>query len=139
MGEFRYIGYEALQARAMKALTLATEKAQHDLVAMAKPLTGYDTGAERSGIHAEPLAVSGMSVIGRVSSSEYYDVWQHEGTGPHIIRAQPGHFLAWPGAGHPVREVHHPGTPATHFLSRPLIQLRPIFEAALRAAASQEF
>ena len=54
------------------------------------------------------------------------------GTKPHIIRPKgqgryhagkqltQGSALWWPGASHPVREVHHPGTSPDDFLGRGL-------------------
>jgi hypothetical protein len=34
------------------------------------------------------------------------------GTKPHIIEARDKQALSWPGAAHPVKRVHHPGTEA---------------------------
>lgn len=36
------------------------------------------------------------------------------GTRPHDITAGPGKLLWWPGLAHPVKAVHHPGSPAFH-------------------------
>lgn len=38
--------------------------------------------------------------------------WFEEGTKPHVIRPKNKKALFWKGAAHPVRIVHHPGTPA---------------------------
>lgn len=53
--------------------------------------------------------------------------WHQEGTDPYVIRAKPGHSLAWPGMqlredskGHAqpawVTKVNHPGLPARPFM-----------------------
>lgn len=39
------------------------------------------------------------------------------GTRPHIIRPKNAQALWWPGAAHPVKVVHHPGTPAHYVMS----------------------
>jgi len=40
------------------------------------------------------------------------------GTKPHTITARNAKALFWPGAEHPVRSVHHPGTKANQFMER---------------------
>ena len=40
------------------------------------------------------------------------------GTAPHIIEPKNGKALFWPGAEHPVRIVHHPGTKPNRFMER---------------------
>lgn len=117
MGEFRYVGTAALEAMALRACTVAVQKAQHDLLAGAQPLTHVDTGAERAGIHANPVKVSGTSVTGSVESSMEYDIYQHEG---------------WNAGG----GMHVPGT---HFLEKPLIEGRAAFLAAVAQAGRAEF
>lgn len=43
-----------------------------------------------------------------------------QGTPPHIIEPRDKKALAWPGGKHPVRRVHHPGTPAFHVMRNAL-------------------
>jgi len=40
------------------------------------------------------------------------------GTGPHIIEPKNARALYWPGAEHPVKIVHHPGTKANDYMGR---------------------
>jgi phage gpG-like protein len=51
-----------------------------------------------------------------VGTDRVYAVFHQLGTfGPYEIRAKNKKALAWPGAGHPVRKVIHPGLPARPF------------------------
>lgn len=45
-----------------------------------------------------------------------YAEFVHGGTRAHDIRPRLKKALFWPGAGHPVRGVHHPGTAPNPFL-----------------------
>jgi hypothetical protein len=40
------------------------------------------------------------------------------GTAPHIIEPKNAQALYWPGAAHPVRIVHHPGSKANPYMER---------------------
>ena|SRR5665213_1473511 len=40
------------------------------------------------------------------------------GTAPHTILPKDKKALFWPGAAHPVRSVHHPGTKPNQFMER---------------------
>lgn len=50
----------------------------------------------------------------RVLSDDEQAAIVEYGTRPHTITAGPGKVLWWPGAPHPVKTVHHPGSPAYH-------------------------
>jgi hypothetical protein len=54
------------------------------------------------------------------------DHWSYVeyGTPPHVIRPSTKQALWWPGAAHPVRGVHHPGTPEQAFMRRALYKKR---------------
>lgn len=115
MGEFRYVGIGALQARAMKACKRAVEQSAEHLVGEAMPLTRVDTGTERAGIHATDATIYANSVIARVQTggaSSEYDFFQHEGT----------KYMS-----------------GTHFISIPLIENRPFYIEAMRRAAKAVF
>lgn len=43
-------------------------------------------------------------------------IYQDQGTRPHVIRPRKKRALFWPGAGHPVKRVNHPGTKAMHYM-----------------------
>jgi bacteriophage HK97-gp10 putative tail-component len=50
------------------------------------------------------------SVVGVVRSGLHYAQFVEEGTRPHLIGPRRKRALYWPGAAHPVRVVHHPGS-----------------------------
>lgn len=58
------------------------------------------------------------------------------GTAPHVIRPVNAQALYWPGAAHPVKLVHHPGTKANDYPARALEVARPAFRAVLEADAA---
>lgn len=47
------------------------------------------------------------------------------GTQPHEILPSTKEALFWPGAAHPVKAVHHPGTKANDYLGRIVSQAQP--------------
>lgn len=83
----------------------------------------------------ETIVADGSKVyIGQLDGPNY---WTHVeyGTPPHEITPRGGtyrnaagrtvhHALSWPGAKHPVRRVHHPGTPEYAPMRRALYRLR---------------
>lgn len=142
MPEVTYIGLEALLAKGRAAVLRAVTQADEDLVARQMEAAPVDTGTLRASIHVESIVESGDTVQATNATggeSSAYAIFVHEGTGAHIIRARDGGFLAWPGADHPVREVHHPGTRANPFMGRPLIENIALYERAMIAAAAGEF
>ena len=72
-----------------------------------------------------------------IKSPAEYAIYQDQGTRPHMIypkgqatyhagqKLTSGKALWWPGAKHPVRAVHHPGTKAKHFVDKSFRQLKP--------------
>lgn len=118
MGEFRFVGQAALEAKAMRALTRAVGKAAHDLEGRAKAAAPVDTGTLRASIHVEGPAAgaSAHSVVAKVKTggeADEYAVYQHEGTSR--------------------------GVPATKFLEGPLLEMTPVYKAFLEAAVRAEF
>lgn len=63
----------------------------------------------------------------------------HDGSKPHIIRPVRAKALMWPGAGHPVRVVHHPGNKANRFFERAAVSSRSAVERELAAWADRAF
>lgn len=140
MGEFRYVGREALFARAVSAVTEAVNQSANDLVALAAARAPVDTGTLRASIHTDGAKISGFSVTAKVATggeANDYAVFVHEGTGPHIIRPRNGRFLHFGDTFTTI--VHHPGTHATKFLERPLLENRGLYVAYMRAAAARAF
>lgn len=140
MGEFRYIGTQTLLAKGIAAVTEAVEQSANHLVAAAAAAAPVDTGTLRASIHTDGARVGGFTVTAKVATggeANDYAVYVHEGTGPHIIRAKNGGFLHFGDTF--VRSVHHPGTIATKFLERPLLEYRPLYLEAMRRAAAAAF
>lgn len=53
-----------------------------------------------------------------------YAIYVEEGAGPHLIYPNSKNALWWEGLAHPVNMVHHPGSPATHFMREALYRER---------------
>lgn len=140
MATITYIGYAALQARAMSAVTAAVVESAEHLTAAAQAASGVDTGTQRAGIHVADVTVGGLTVSARVQTggeSSGYSIYNHEGTRAHVIRPRNGKALAFNGVV--VRSVNHPGTAPSKFLERPLLENRPVYLAAMAAASRGVF
>lgn len=72
-----------------------------------------ETGALKASLRKD---MEGTTAI--ISANTPYAIFVEEGAGPHTIVGN--EYLFWPGASHPVHEVHHPGNEATHFLKNAL-------------------
>ena len=122
--------------------TAFTESAL-ELEAAAKRGVGRKTGAlQRSITHridGAPIpAFAEVGLLGggpRTKAGQPYGPMHHDGTGPHVIRPKAKRALFWPGARHPVRGVHHPGTRANPFLTNALNASRSKIEGYFAAAA----
>ncbi|MBU4460302.1 MAG: phage virion morphogenesis protein [Verrucomicrobia bacterium] len=71
---------------------------------------------KRSGLlwrSARIVALDGHAVT--VGTDRPYAAAHQFGTGPYTIRPRGKRALYWPGAGHPVGIVHHPGLPPRPF------------------------
>lgn len=79
-----------------------------------------DTGALLADLDCE---VSGLHARIGARSVEHA-IFVEEGTAPHVIEPDEKDALYWAGAAHPVKRVHHPGTPATHFMRESLYRER---------------
>lgn len=77
------------------------------------------TGEYRRGLGRERIRVRGKGGV-RVTAAAPHSAVLEFGSRPHIIEAKNGKALFWAGAEHPVRRVHHPGTPARHTLRNAL-------------------
>lgn len=140
MPEVTYCGYAVLIAKGRAALLAGITQADEDLVHQQMAAAPVKTGTLRASIHIESIVESGDTVEATNATggeSSAYALFVHEGTGPHVIRGNP--WLAIPGLGHPVREVHHPGTHANRYMGDPLLANIGLYERALAAAAAGEF
>lgn len=88
------------------------------ITAAAKAMAGVRTGALKASINLvqEPTHIGQKMTIGSPLSYAYM---HHEGTRPHIIRADSGGLLRFSSKGRVVysRAVMHPGTRPNRYLS----------------------
>ncbi len=69
------------------------------------------------------MADSGLA--GTLKATAAHARYVHEGTRPHVILPRKKKALFWPGAGHPVRKVKHPGTKPNPFFVRAISKAGP--------------
>ncbi len=104
--------YEAVerdQIKFLKGVGLAIERA-------AKRIVTVDTGQLRGAIRAaNPERLFGDARV-KVIANKSYAQYVEMGTRPHEIRPKTKKALFWPGAAHPVKVVHHPGTKKKPFM-----------------------
>lgn len=142
MGTFRYVGLPTLLGRLEFATVSAVEQGANHLVSEAQAAAPNRTGALAASIHTDGAKLVGLgaeAVVRTGAEASEYAVPQHEGSGPHVIKAKNGSALMFPGADHPVRQVNHPGNPATKFLEDPLLQMSAQFKVYCRAAMRAQF
>lgn len=142
MGEFSYISYAALQARAMAALQAGVAQGAEHLVGEQQAQAGIVTGALRGSIHVAELVVAGLTVRARTATggeASEYAIFHHEGTGPHHILPVTASALFWPGAAFPVAGVTHPGTSPNKYMEEPLIAIAPVYREFVRRSAAAAF
>ena len=60
-----------------------------------------------------------------------YAIYVIKGTRPHDIYPVNAKALYWPGADHPVKVVHHPGTEANDYFTTGVENARPEIDAAI--------
>lgn len=140
MGTFRYVGDAVLQQRAMAAIAAAVNQSANHLVAASAAAAPVDEGTLRASIHTDGAKISGLTATARVQTggeANEYAIFVHEGTGPHKIVPRQAKALAFGGIV--VKSVNHPGTAATKFMERPLLQHRSTYLAYLAAAARSNF
>jgi hypothetical protein len=66
-----------------------------------------------SAVHVRKSKGSSMGIV---SVGVEYGADLEEGTNPHEIRPKNKKALYWKGASHPVKAVHHPGTPPKPYM-----------------------
>jgi hypothetical protein len=102
MGEFRYIGFAALRAKAMAALEQAVNETAEDLVGKSQAATPVVSGTLKGSIHTDGAKVSGDTVTARVETggeSSAYAAIVHEGhrsDGSYPRKAGPAKFIERP-------------------------------------------
>ena len=142
MPEVTYIGLGALVALARTAVEEAVTQSSEDLVGAQMAAAPVRTGTLRASIHVDSIVAGGDSVTATNATggeSSSYAIFVHEGTGPHEIYPKNALALFWPGAAHPVKVVHHPGTHAHRFMSDPLLANIGVYQEAMARAAAGVF
>lgn len=87
----------------------------------------------RSGRLRASIVARHKGANGYAFSSVAYGKLVVQGTRPHLILPRARRALFWPGAGHPVRRVRHPGTKPDHFPERAVQRSLPALRVLLRA------
>lgn len=77
------------------------------------------SGEYRRGLKRDRFTARGKGGV-RVTATADHSAVLEFGSRPHIIEPKNKKALSWPGAAHPVKRVHHPGTQARHTLRNAL-------------------
>lgn len=77
------------------------------------------SGEYRRGLRKDRFARRGRAGV-RVTATAGHSAVLEFGSRPHDITPKTKQALHWPGAEHPVKKVHHPGTAARHTLRNAL-------------------
>jgi len=104
---------EAAGPRAEERARLVVAKTAEDTVRDAQNDVPVATGHLKSTIGSDPDP-DGLGFEAGPTASYGGDV--EFGTPAHVIEARNAKALFWPGAGHPVRRVNHPGTAPQPYL-----------------------
>jgi hypothetical protein len=99
--------------------------------------TTKDTVPWRTGFLVQTF--SAMMEVGKLHwyPTASYARFVEFGTAPHTILPKNGRALMWPGADHPVRIVHHPGTRANPFMERIVASAQEDINAQFGMALTQ--
>jgi hypothetical protein len=111
-----------------------------DALKLAAPVAPDGTpgrGRLRDSIRYETKASEGGIVI-TFTAQVPYAGYVVDGTEPHTIAPNAKKALFWPGAAHPVRLVHHPGTRPNDFARRAIEPLLKVIQARLEAAVAEQ-
>ncbi len=104
--------YEAVehdQIKFLKGVGLIVERSAKRKV---RVRTGQTRGSIRAANPERLIGGAQVKVVANKSTAQYLEM----GTRPHEIRPKTKKALFWPGAAHPVKVVHHPGTKSYPFM-----------------------
>ena len=136
MSTLRWYGKE-LGDKILKASARGIDSITADCVRDAKANAPKVTTTYQGSIQMRPAVVKGYIVVGLWGSFNVaYALGLELGTPPHIIRPRNKKALYWPGAEHPVKLVHHPGTRAQPHLRPAADRLYPQLPARIRGYLS---
>lgn len=118
MGEFRYIGLAALEAKARRAVQRATVESANHLLSEVVPATPIEEGTLRGSEQVGPIMAKGNWIEIQVftgGESSDYAIPVHERDDASHAQGQ------------------------AHFIEEPLIRNKPLYQEAMRRAARGEF
>lgn len=95
------------------------ERRADRVIAVAEANSPVKTGEYRASFRKERTRVRGKAAVTIKNIAPHALIVEY-GSGPHIIEPKNKQALYWPGAAHPVKRVHHPGTKAFHVLRNAL-------------------
>ena len=97
------------------------EDVVEDMADESRRLAPVDTGQLRENISVERADGDDLQIVSRRPiGPSGVPLFIEFGTRPHTIEPEDREALSWPGAGHPVKRVNHPGTRAQPYLRPPM-------------------
>lgn len=103
--------------------------------------TTRDTVPWRTGWLVQSFRWAQRGLTGYWFPTASYAEYVEFGTAPHLILPSRAKALYWPGAEHPVRLVHHPGTRPNKYMERIVDaseeQINDVFAQALEQIVAQ--
>lgn len=130
MGTFAQVARQINDVVNARSLSDCMHRAVLTVEAAAKREAPVKTGNLRRTITSRVEQGGKRGVVGTNAS---YARSVHEGSKPHLIRPRRAQALMWPGAGHPVRLVKHPGNKANKFFARAIASSTSAVERELAA------
>ena len=95
------------------------ERRADRVIDLAKQTAPFRSGHYRDSFVKHRARVRGQAAV-TVSNTADYALIIEQGSRAHVIEPRNKKALWWPGARHPVKRVHHPGTKAQHILRNAL-------------------
>lgn len=114
-------GLDALVAKLKEAPSIAAPILQRALSASQAILAKHTVKGVvpwRTGFLTQSFRAELTTGMLRWFPTASYAPYVEFGTQPHTITAKNAKALSWPGAAHPVRSVHHPGSKPNDFMGR---------------------
>jgi hypothetical protein len=138
--QIQITGIAQLVAALQQAPSIAAPILQRALSASQAILAKFttkDTVPWRTGFLVQTFRAQLTSGTLRWFPTASYAPYVEFGTKPHTILPKNALALYWPGAAHPVKVVHHPGTAANPFMERIVQAATPDINATFGTALQQ--
>ena len=138
--QVRIQGLDQLVANLKAAPGIAAPILQRALFASQAILAKYTTKATvpwRTGFLTQSFYGELTPGLLRWFPTASYARFVQFGTAPHIILPKDKEALYWPGAAHPVKMVHHPGTRPNDYMGRIMAASLPEIEEMFGTALQQ--